>query len=344
VSGAGGSPVPAETLLRLWWLAHGAFPREPVGWAVRQGLGPLLLGGGADDEDGLLRESRRRAVLRWQGTLVHLERVLGSFAASGVRALVLKGAALALAHYPDPALRPMGDLDLLVPRSQWGEAVRALEALDWAVYDVAEHGAGFTGPGGGRLELHVALTSCPAVFPVAFDDLFARALPLGHGLPGRRLADEDTLVHLALHAAFQHGFRVRLGQYLDFERLLVGPLALERLLAAVGAARAWRPLACSLAVVQALLGTEPPAPAADALAAHVPARARRWIRSSAGAPWKLLEGLGLARARWLLAAGAGCRFRLLTGTLWPGRPDGSREVSPWKALARGRRLLSHAWR
>jgi hypothetical protein len=58
-------------------------------------------------------------------------------------------------------------------------------------------------------------------------------------------------------------------------------------------------------------------------------------------PWKLLEGLGLARARWELSDGTVCRARLLAGTLWPGRPDGSREVSPWKALARGRRLLQH---
>lgn len=44
-----------------------------------------------------------------------LGRVLDALAASGVRALVIKGAHLAHAIYPSPALRPRADTDLLVP-------------------------------------------------------------------------------------------------------------------------------------------------------------------------------------------------------------------------------------
>jgi hypothetical protein len=43
-----------------------------------------------------------------------LRPALGAFRKAGIPSLLLKGAALASAHYPDPGLRPMADLDLLV--------------------------------------------------------------------------------------------------------------------------------------------------------------------------------------------------------------------------------------
>jgi Uncharacterised nucleotidyltransferase len=61
--------------------------------------------------------------------------------AGGVEVVALKGAALAFFHYPDAALRPMGDLDLLLrdPR----DLVRATEALSgagWrALFDTPRH-------------------------------------------------------------------------------------------------------------------------------------------------------------------------------------------------------------
>jgi hypothetical protein len=230
---------------------------------------------------------------------------------------------------------------VLVAPAQWGEAARLLGGLDWTVEDAAEHGTAFAGPGGVRLELHGALVSCPGLFPVRFGDLFARSAPLGGGMAGRRLGDEDMVVHLSLHVAFQHGFRARLGQYVDFTRLAAAPLDQGRLLAAAASARALRPLASALAAVDCLLGLGPGEHTATALSAHVPDGVRRWLDRVAPEPWRLLEGLPLARARWMLASGAVCRARLVAGTLWPGRPDGSREVSPWKAVARGRRLLHH---
>jgi hypothetical protein len=43
-----------------------------------------------------------------------LGEILDAFTAAGIRAVVLKGAALAHLLYPNPGLRPLGDLDLLV--------------------------------------------------------------------------------------------------------------------------------------------------------------------------------------------------------------------------------------
>ena len=58
-----------------------------------------------------------------------LRDVLAAFDAAGIRALVLKGAALAHLVYPEPGLRPMSDLDLLVPESELRRAQSLLVKL-----------------------------------------------------------------------------------------------------------------------------------------------------------------------------------------------------------------------
>lgn len=61
--------------------------------------------------------------------------------AAGVEVVALKGAALAFFHYPDPALRPMGDLDLLLrdPRDL-ARATEALSSAGWrALFDTPRH-------------------------------------------------------------------------------------------------------------------------------------------------------------------------------------------------------------
>lgn len=58
-----------------------------------------------------------------------LHDVLSAYAAAGIQALVVKGAALAHLVYPEPALRPMSDLDLLVTESELGRARELLADL-----------------------------------------------------------------------------------------------------------------------------------------------------------------------------------------------------------------------
>lgn len=340
MSDAGGSALSRQAWARLVWLAERASPADPAGWAVRQGVGPLVLAGEGDAawaDSPALRESRWRAEALWEARAVHLERCLEVLARAGVRSVVLKGAALAVAHYPHPALRPMADLDVLVAPGQRAAAVRALQAVGWTLEEDTEHAAALAGPGGGRLELHGSLTSCPAVFPIRFDDLYGRALPLPI-VDGMRLSDEDMLLHLGLHTAFQHGLRVRLGQYADFGVLLGRALDWDRVTQVAARARGLAALASSLAVHEALLGAAPPPETRARLDGVVPGAVRRWLRQRGSRPWKLLEGLGVPRARWAVVRGAAWKARLLAGTLCPGRPDGSREVIPWNMLRRGARL------
>ena len=55
-----------------------------------------------------------------------LRDILSTYDSAGIPALVLKGAALAHLVYPEPGLRPMSDLDILVPESELWRAQRLL--------------------------------------------------------------------------------------------------------------------------------------------------------------------------------------------------------------------------
>ena len=60
-----------------------------------------------------------------------LGEILEAFREQGFRALVLRGPALAFSLYPDPAMRPSGDLDLLVMPEQVVQARGVLESLGY---------------------------------------------------------------------------------------------------------------------------------------------------------------------------------------------------------------------
>ena len=55
------------------------------------------------------------------------DQILAALAAAAVPAALLKGADFAENLYPQPALRPTRDLDLMIPREHWPAAVRVLD-------------------------------------------------------------------------------------------------------------------------------------------------------------------------------------------------------------------------
>jgi hypothetical protein len=97
------------------------------------GVGPLLgwwleqrLLGTAPDTGALLDLHLRNARERAKYTGAQSRKIVACFSGRGISPLVLKGGYTAERYFPEPATRPMSDLDLLVPTYRKDEAEAAL--------------------------------------------------------------------------------------------------------------------------------------------------------------------------------------------------------------------------
>lgn len=133
------------------------------------------------------------------------DRALAPLADAGLEPLVIKGAALA-ARYPAPGLRPMDDVDLVMPRDRVDAALAVLRGAGWRTAPVPgrHHETVLVHPQvpGLPLELHRSLSTWPdrsnRLDPSV---LWARREPcVVAGVPAFGLQLEDELVVLAAHA------------------------------------------------------------------------------------------------------------------------------------------------
>ncbi len=135
---------------------------------------------------------------------------LAGFHRAGISTLLLKGAALTLLHYRDFGLRPMQDLDVMVPQERALDAVSLLEAQGWSRSTLPavrfgkfflsyRQSAEFRRPPQERLDLHwhVLAQACHR----EADQLFWEAsVPVefeGHAT--RALCPTDQLLHACAH-------------------------------------------------------------------------------------------------------------------------------------------------
>ena len=185
-----------------------------------------------------LAASRARSLVMTRA----LARVVRRLAAEGIDIIPLKGPVLAETVYPDPALRPFSDLDLLVrpaDRRRADVALRRLgcvpvaDAHSWE-FDIDHDGATvYEAPDGVRIDLHwVLLTEARYAWNRSqANAVWTRAVPMT--LAGERvqaLAPEDQVLHLATHFAVHHSLTgllrtwdlalVLTWQPLDWPRLL----------------------------------------------------------------------------------------------------------------------------
>jgi Uncharacterised nucleotidyltransferase len=134
-----------DTALVREAVSNGADPDVSVRASITHRIGPLLWR--ALETAGSLDFLGRTR--RWLSDIAELHRVEGllllpravSMALSplthvGLQPVVFKGAALA-DRYPEPGLRPMEDIDLLLPREQIAEAIQALVKEGWRVVRTA---------------------------------------------------------------------------------------------------------------------------------------------------------------------------------------------------------------
>jgi hypothetical protein len=152
---------------------------------------------------------------------------LRALAEAEVPVIPLKGWTLSRRLYPDPSLRTMSDVDLLI-RPEDQEAVLGALTAAGARFSQAEappfpphraHLPPLFGIGGARIELHLrAIGDYGAVVRAA--PLFERANAIDlDGLPAWALCDDDLVLYLAAHAV-GHAFE-RLSWLLDLKLLLL---------------------------------------------------------------------------------------------------------------------------
>jgi len=142
--------------------------------------------------------------------------VLAALRARDVRVLLLKGAALAETIYDNIALRPMGDVDLLVPRSHLREAIAILQALGYR-RDKGEAHPGFAAEYENEIafihptsemavELHWHLIDAEFYMRrIPEEALWKEAVPLRIAEhPVEAFGPEATLVYLPAHWVLHH--------------------------------------------------------------------------------------------------------------------------------------------
>ena len=151
----------------------------------------------------------------WKTLLVQdgLRCALEALRARGVETIVLKGAHLAEAYYPHPALRLGDDVDLLVREETGGEVRAALAETGWEFVSETETALKYSrpGPGGFRafIEVHTNLQT-PRRRNPAFSIRIADFREKSREekileVPVRVLEPEMNLFYLAAHLS-HHGF------------------------------------------------------------------------------------------------------------------------------------------
>lgn len=143
--------------------------------------------------------------------------VIAHLNAHGIPNILLKGVALALTLYKNEALRPMGDVDLFVPRT---DVLRTLDLLRELGYSTpipeVRPGARLAYDGelylqssdrnAAPIDLHWNLINAPQYRrPAAEDWLWDSAQPVAVGpAEGRVLCPEAQLLHLCAHKVLHH--------------------------------------------------------------------------------------------------------------------------------------------
>lgn len=338
--------APAADALIAW--AAEAQPDAPwAAWLHGQGLAPLafhrLRGAGAlvglpAAFVGPLREAYYRAAGDAELHTRELIAVLDAMTAAGVKAVLFKGAALAHLVYPDPACRPMGDLDLWLNAVEMPCGWAALEAAGYYTRhkDDRPHTlqAEMDGeiqligraPGCGLVELHYGVFAGEWLRRTAIvdrNDIRERIMPVTvAGRPAWILSPEDAIIQLAVHLAVNHqmaypGVRGLLDIVLLTQaRPMDWNAVAER-------ARAWRVAAATwlvLHLADALLGLPD---AVTAIAQLRPPAVQRWLLGRFANSRSLLTGrdLTLGPLRFVYQLALVDRPRdaahLLWRALWP---------------------------
>jgi hypothetical protein len=261
-----------------------------------------------------------------QSSLIYgeLKRVLGALQPV-TPVVVLKGAALGPTIYPAAALRPLSDIDLLIPEQHLPAATLALRSLGYqdmpeltpGLNRVVEYHTQLQGGPSGRVtvELHWRLVAGAADWRSPPQDWFWQQLapwqPDSDAPTVRQLTPTAHLLYLAAHLVLQHGStQARLIWLYDLHLLIEQRGTLIQWDTAIEQARAFRwaaALHTALVAAREHLGTPLPEDVLDALQSASDQSARAFVEQQADIPptaimneWIKLRSLQpRARARFI---------------------------------------------
>jgi len=157
-----------------------------------------------------------------------LGKLMGSFKQAEVPVILLKGAYLADSIYQDAGLRPMDDLDLLIPPEHILKGIEVLSTLGYqpfqeysldVEFDMAKHVPPYI-KDNTIIELHWNIVNPES--PIKFDTsgLWSRSLCFKkENLEALCLSQEDLLLHLCMHTT-QHYFYKQLRTLCDIQALI----------------------------------------------------------------------------------------------------------------------------
>ena len=280
----------AWTEARYAALVHGVAPLLAAllgptpAWAA---LDPALRAYLADQR---ALNGRRLALMRGD-----LAAILAAANSAGVAVLPLKGAVLAEHYYPEPALRPMADLDLLVRPAELPRLDAALAGLGYAAAEeTPRHRAYHRGaptvaswdgehPDNPRgVEVHTTVgEQLRAISYEITAALWASAAPTSYGgAPGLAPAPAALLHHLLIHTCHNMvNRRLRLVQLYDLALVAprLGPADWDALACAATRAGEARLLYAPLALAERVFGPLAPQGAREALARGTPPALRALV-------------------------------------------------------------------
>jgi hypothetical protein len=171
-------------------------------------------------------------------TLRHaLGKTLHALVEGGISVLALKGIVMAYTAYPDLSLRPMSDLDLLVPPDEREKALGIVRLLGYQYTEsmLATHRDHCSRLGPNQefapglrlrgstvlLEVHSQLECSEPLFPMSAREFWSRSILVDlKGLKVRTLCPEDFLFHVCLHQSRWHRFEKGLLPLVDLKMLL----------------------------------------------------------------------------------------------------------------------------
>ena len=203
-------------------LSLDTFDAGPVNWALESGLGPLFFRAVKEKPDNAafpywcsLKAADLTARIVAADQLEAMEEIIDACQGNAPPLTLLKGISVSDEWYPEPHLRPMRDLDFLVPKQSVPAVEAALKALGYRQtcsdpaqrYSRHHHAAPFFHPERNVwVEVHHGLVAPQkragraAVFS-AENVLSQRRRAEFHGREVYRLSAEMQLVYLAAHWA-----------------------------------------------------------------------------------------------------------------------------------------------